>query len=216
MAPGWHPSHGPPDHGRDPTGAGPVQRLAAGIGVAAVAFVTGSGRPLRWAEIESYLCEVGDELNARGVARTIIVVGGAYVAHRGVRTTTTDVDALYEIDEELRSAVATVAVRHDLEADWLNDRARPWRPATFDLAGCEVALTHGGLTVLLPPVDVVVLMKIAVGGRTPNDALDLRALWPSSTFSSPHDAVAAFYIAYPHEEDDAHLHDWIASVIGNG
>jgi hypothetical protein len=43
------------------------------------------------------------------------VVGGAYVAYRGVRASTTDVDTIYELDDELRSAVAIVAERHGLE-----------------------------------------------------------------------------------------------------
>jgi hypothetical protein len=57
-------------------------------------------------------------------------------------------------------------------------------------------------------------MKIAAGGgRTPNDTIDLRALGPTSGFTTPAEAVAAFYAAYPHEEPDPHLDDWIASVL---
>ena len=77
--------------------------------------MTGAGRPLGWSEIEAYLVEVGAELERRGLARNIIVVGGAYVAYRGVRASTTDVDTIYELDDELRSAVAIVAERHGLE-----------------------------------------------------------------------------------------------------
>ncbi len=53
------------------------------------------------------------------------MVGGAYVAYRGVRASTTDVDTIYELDDELGGAVAAVGERHGLEHDWLNDRARP-------------------------------------------------------------------------------------------
>ena len=42
--------------------------------------MTGAGRPLRWNEIEAHLIEVGVELEQRGLTRSIIVVGGAYVA----------------------------------------------------------------------------------------------------------------------------------------
>jgi hypothetical protein len=175
--------------------------------------VTGVGRPLGWDEIEAYLVEVGAELEYRGLVRSIVVVGGAYVAFRGVRASTTDVDTIDEFDDELRAAVATVAERHGLETDWLNDRARPWRPVTFDPQACETILQTGGLQVLAPPPDIVVLMKISAGGRTPNDALDLRALWPATQFTHPEQAVVAFYAAYPHEETDPHLADWIRTVI---
>jgi hypothetical protein len=175
--------------------------------------VTGAARPLGWDEIEAYLVEVGAELERRGLARSVIVVGGAYVAYRRVRASTTDVDTIYELDDELRSVVAIVAERNGLEPDWLNDRARPWRPVTFDPTTCGTVLEAGGLRVLAPPPDVVVLMKIAAGGRTPNDALDLKALWPATRFTDPDDAVAAFYTAYPHEEPDPYLADWIRAVI---
>lgn len=175
--------------------------------------MTGVGRPLGWSEIEAYLHEVGAELERRGLVRSIIVVGGAYVAYRGVRASTTDVDTIYELDDELRAVVATVAGRHGLEPDWLNDRARPWRPVTFDPAACDTILDTGGLRVLAPPPDIVVLMKISAGGRTPNDALDLRALWPVTRFATPNEAVASFYAAYPHEEPDPYLTDWIRTVI---
>lgn len=143
-----------------------------------------------------------------------MVVGGAYVASRGVRSSTTDVDTVDELDDELRNAIAVVADRHGLDRDWLNDRARPWRPATFDPGRGTPLLHAGGLEVIAPPPDIIVLMKIAAGGRTPNDALDLRSLWPATSFVDAEHAVAAFYAAYPHEEPDPHLADWIRSVVG--
>ena len=79
---------------------------------------------------------------------------------------------LDEVGVELRGAVAAVAERHGLEHDWLNHRARPWRPVTFDPTTCETLVDTGGLRVLAPPPDIIVLMKISAGGRTPNDALD--------------------------------------------
>ena len=112
--------------------------------------MTGGGRPLGWSEIEAYLVEVGAELERRGLARSIIVVGGAYVAFRGVRASTTDVDTIYELDDELRRVVAIVAERHGLEPDWLNDRARRWRPVTFDPTACEGVLLHRRATSVGP------------------------------------------------------------------
>ena len=105
-------------------------------------------------------------LSTRGVGRssaqgvrtigTIVIVGGAFVAHRHRREATTDVDVAGGIDAAMTEAVAAVADRHGLEADWLDDRAKPWLPATFDPATCRAAFAHGDLEVLLPPVDTVV------------------------------------------------------------
>lgn len=68
--------------------------------------MTGVGRPLGWTEIESYLVDLGAELELRGLTRTVIMVGGAYVAYRGVRASTTDVDTIYELDGEFRALSA--------------------------------------------------------------------------------------------------------------
>ena len=46
-----------------------------------------------------------------------------------------------------------------------------------------------------------------------NDQLDLRALWPSSSFTTPQAAVDAFNKAYPLEDPDPYLADWIALVV---
>lgn len=74
-------------------------------------------------------------------------------------------------------------------------------------------LEAGGLEVLIPEPDIVVLMKISAGGRTPNDARDLRSLWPATRFSTSEEAVAAFYSAYPHEEPDPYLANWLRTVV---
>ncbi len=173
------------------------------------------GRPLNWNDIEACLRDLGDELTRQNAGpRSIVIVGGAFVAHRHLREATTDVDVAGGIDPAMAEAVAAVADRHGLEADWLNDRAKPWLPATFDRATCLVAFAQGDLEVLLPPVDTVVLMKIAAGGRSANDQRDLNGLWPDSTFATPADAVAAFYLAYPNEEPDPFLVDWLDDVVG--
>jgi hypothetical protein len=87
-------------------------------------------------------------------------------------------------------------------------------PPRFDPGTGTPLLLAGGLEIIAPPSDIIVLMKIAAGGRTPNDALDLRSLWPTTSFLDTEQAVAAFYAAYPHEEPDPHLADWIRSVVG--
>lgn len=106
------PPDDPPDHHRIPPSPRQVQRLDPSVSTATDTNMTGGGRPLGWNEIESYLVEVGAELERNLLTCSIIVVGGAYVAYRGVRASTTDVDTIYELGVDLRAAVAAVARRH--------------------------------------------------------------------------------------------------------
>ena len=78
--------------------------------------MTGTGRPLTWTQIEACLRDLGGELERRGLERrTIVIVGGAFVAHRSIRAVTTDVDVISFLDNETRDAAAVVAERHGLE-----------------------------------------------------------------------------------------------------
>lgn len=176
--------------------------------------MSGAGRPLDWVEIEACLRDLGDELLRRRCGpRSVVVVGGAFVAHQHIRRATTDVDVVLEIDDELAAAAAAVGQRRGLEPDWLNNRANPWLPATFELRDCVRVLQQGPLDVLFPPTDIVVLMKIAAGGRTDNDQADLRSLWSRSSYTTAAEAVDAFYVAYPNERPDPYLVAWLQAVI---
>lgn len=174
--------------------------------------MSGSGRPLGWPEIEARLRDVGEVLEEHGSdERTIVVVGGAFAAWHQIRAATTDVDTIGTIDEQLRLAAEIVGARHDLELGWLNDRARPWQPAGFDPSTCTTVLHHAKLTVLIPPTDVVFLMKLDAA-RGPTDRQDMVALWPACTFATPQAAVDAFYAAYPMELVDKYLIDYVADI----
>src|SRR5450756_1663385 len=77
-------------------------------------------------QIEKYLREVGAELEKRGLVGELLIVGGAFMALvLRARKTTKDVDAVVASDPKpMREAVARVAQRHALPADWLNDAAK--------------------------------------------------------------------------------------------
>lgn len=111
-----------------------------------------SDRPLDAGDITALLGEVADELSDDS-HRRIVVVGGAVLALHGLREATRDVDSTTVVDGELRDAVARVAARHGLAPAWLNDRAKPFLPVTFDEASCKVLLERPGLTVLGAPLD---------------------------------------------------------------
>lgn len=76
-----------------------------------------SDRPLGAEEITSLLHEVAGEM-ADGTGQTIVMVGGALLALRGLREATRDVDTTTTVGADLREAVARVASRHDLAPQW--------------------------------------------------------------------------------------------------
>jgi hypothetical protein len=166
--------------------------------------------PLLDAEaIRALLVEVAEELDGEQIQ--VVVVGGALLALHGLRQATRDVDTVRAVGARLEAAVARVAVRHQLAPKWLNDRSRPFLPATFDIDDCEVLLDDPRLHVLGAPLDQVFLMKVHAGRAA--DAADLEVLWPRCSFGTPDTAAGAYRAAYPHEEPDPHMADWIASVI---
>lgn len=144
----------------------------------------------------------------------LIVVGGSFMALKGLRTGTADVDTVTRLDRVITAAVAEVAARRELRSDWLNDRAAPFAPAGLSSDECEVLFDHGRLVALGPPPDAVFLMKLQAARA--GDADDMRALWPTCSFADPAQAVAAFYEAYPHEELDPHLLEFVSRTVGAG
>jgi len=124
-------------------------------------------------QIEKYLREVGAELEKRGLVGELLIVGGAFMALvLRARKTTKDVDAVVASDPKpMREAVARVAQRHALPADWLNDAAKAFiyrQPPTHLWA------EYPGLRVYVPGTDYVFAMK--ADAARPEDRKDLLTL----------------------------------------
>ncbi len=161
-------------------------------------------------EILGYLREVADELAVRGLVCRLVVVGGSYLALHDLRESTADIDSLTKLTDELRAVIQHIADRHKLRVDWLNDSAMAFAPAGFDADRCDVLYEHRNLTVLGPPPGQVFLMKL-LAGRAP-DHDDMTVLWPASGFSDAQAAVDAYYLAYPFEEHDPYLVDYVQQI----
>lgn len=95
---------------------------------------------------------------------------------------TRDVDSIRPLDDELRRAIHVIAERHGLAANWLNDHAAAWAPATMDISDCEVVVERPGL---------------------------------HDNFASADDIVDASH-AFPLEQPDEHLGEFIATELGKG
>lgn len=162
-------------------------------------------------QILELLTEVASELGP-GKQCVIVVAGGAAMALHDLRQATRDVDVLDQVDAELARAVEAVAVRHSLSPRWLNASASPRRPQTLVVEECPVALSVGRLEVREVPTDQLFVMKLSAARAI--DIEDLRALWPVCGFCSVEQAVETFYQAYPLEERDPHLADFVRQVCG--
>jgi hypothetical protein len=155
------------------------------------------------------LDEVASRLDGDAQA-ILIVVGGSFMALKGLRSTTADVDTVTRLDEATKAVIETIASEHDLEPDWLNDRAAGFVPVGLDVAECDTLLDTEALLVLCPPHDFVFLMKLLA--NRPGDYDDMVALWPNCSFVTCEVAVQRFYAAYPHIEEDPYLTDYVAGI----
>jgi len=140
----------------------------------------------------------------------IIVVGGAFMALRGLRASTADIDTITRLDDEFRSTIEVVAVERGLRPDWLNDRAAGFAPVGLTIEDCESLLVRQRLIALGPPTDFIFLMKLQAARAVDYD--DMVALWPECSFPSAQAAVEAFAAAYPHEEPDPYIIDLVARI----
>lgn len=169
-----------------------------------------SERPLDGELIRSYVQEIVEELSPSGPQHTLIVVGGSLLAWQGLRAATGDVDSLLPVSGELREAIETVAARHGLASNWVNDRAQMFRPATFRMRDCTVLFEHPRLRVSAPPLSLVFTMKLFASRARDFD--DLVVLWPHTGFEGPEQAAIAFAEGYPHEEPDPFLTEHIRGI----
>jgi predicted nucleotidyltransferase len=137
-------------------------------------------------DIEKYLREVGAELEGRGLRGEILIVGGAFMALvLRARNTTKDVDAIVASDPKpMREAVAQVAKRHALPADWLNDAVKGF---IYTRPPMRLWAEYPGLRVYVPGTDYMFAMK--ADSARPEDHADLVRLCHELKFKSAEEAL---------------------------
>ena len=160
--------------------------------------------------VRSTLTDVAQELGPHGPQHTVVIVGGAHLALTGIRESTVDIDSITLLDDELKSAIKSVALNRGIQLNWLNDDARGFTPATFDLGECEVIFESDRLRVLAPPMRQIFVMKLYRSNA--RDFEDMTAIWSRCNFDSPREVVELFYEAYPHAPDDEFLEDFVRQI----
>jgi hypothetical protein len=137
-------------------------------------------------EIESYLAELGQELQNLGVQYPIriLLVGGAFMLTQiHNRSTTNDVDVLLKDGEDsttapryqiFRAAVRAVARHNKLPSNWLNDIMGDFLRDTGTAPDGTLWRTYTMLEVYMPPSDYVLALKLFAG--RPKDRDDIHSL----------------------------------------
>jgi hypothetical protein len=162
-------------------------------------------------EIRSNLEALAKELGSTGEEVPVVIVGGALMAFRNFRESTTDIDTVSSIGPELSAAIERVATSRDLPKHWLNQSAKAFAPNTLLEAEQHVVLKRGRLKVLGVSNELLFLMKLNSNRQRDHD--DLLRIWPMTSFMSADHVLRDYYTAYPMSKHDPYLLNWLEDFI---
>ena len=148
-------------------------------------------------EIRRYLTELNEELRFKNVKGEVSLYGGAVMCLvYDARPATKDVDAVFRPSAEIRTAVQTIANRHSLTPDWLNDGVKGYvvdhkQRVLFDLPN---------LTVFVPEPDYLLAMKTLSARVDTFDKSDVELLIDRLGLRSPNEVFSIVEKYYPREQ----------------
>lgn len=153
------------------------------------------------------LDELVRRLEARGVAGSMRIVGGAALALRypddpEVRVTR-DVDATWEPRAEVAAVIAELAAERGLETDWVNPAGASW------LRTDAPSRRDGVFEIVIATPEQLVAMKLAAGRE--QDLADLRILARQIGIRDPARLVDIAYEIYG--DDSVELPDGRESYL---
>jgi hypothetical protein len=123
--------------------------------------------------IIQYLHELNQELAALGVIGEVCLYGGAVMCLvYEARPSTKDVDAVFQPTRQMRQAIAQVAAKHDLRADWLNDAVKGFVVEHSQ----RIFLDASHLKVYVPEPDYLLAMKTLAARVDTTDRQDIEFL----------------------------------------
>lgn len=104
--------------------------------------------------------QLSDELGRRGIMGELNIVGGtAMLLAFNARTSTKDVDAIFEPSADVRKAAAVVANALELPADWLNDSVKGFLSPAGDFTPLP-SINLPNLRVQAPTPEYMLAMKV--------------------------------------------------------
>jgi len=133
-------------------------------------------------EISSLLSELDEELARLGAHADLFLVGGAAMALAyDAKRSTRDLDAVFLPTDVVRRAAGTVADRHELAPDWLNDAVKGFTPGPDPNA---IRYYEGrALTVDVASPRYLLAMKL-FASRVEADADDIAFLYQQVGFTT--------------------------------
>jgi hypothetical protein len=166
-------------------------------------------RPIGWTEMRQLLEQVAERLDP-DIPVDMWIAGGSALASADLRLSTTDVDVVSDVPEEVYEAARDLASEIALAPGWLNASARSFLPRG---ATATTVLQAGPLTVRRVSHDDLFLMKLDRG--LSGDVADMRVLWKHCSYvdgqAAVDDYVERHYLA-PIERDP-HMAKWIDDEI---
>jgi hypothetical protein len=147
--------------------------------------MTGPG--LSRESIVGLLHELNDELGRRGAKADLFLVGGAALALAYDATRATrDLDAVFLPAEVVREAAFTLAERHGLQSDWLNDAVKGFLPGPDPAATRYFEDDH--LTVDVASAEYLLAMKL-FASRVEADAEDIAYLYRTLGYTTVNEGL---------------------------
>jgi hypothetical protein len=127
-------------------------------------------------EIASLLAELADRLAANQIQAHIKLVGGAALAMQHYnRRGTVDIDAVLSPAGPILAVAAQIAAEHNLEPDWLNNKAQGFLPPGDLEETPDLVQQHNGVTIHAATARVLLAMKLRAS-RPAKDIDDIAVL----------------------------------------
>jgi len=143
------------------------------------------------------LKRVGEKLDAEGKVGEILLTGGATMSLvLDARTSTQDVDALYEPKDDINNIAKEVAIEMNLPQDWLNDSVKG-----FMSPGAEVHeyKTFAGLRITTVTPEYLLAMKLLSARISDTDLEDAGFLMKKLKIGTAEQAYEVLEKYYPVE-----------------
>lgn len=148
-------------------------------------------------EITRYLTELNDELRLMDVKGEVSLYGGAVMCLvYDARPATKDVDAVFRPTSEMRTAIARVAERNDLDEDWLNDGVKGYLVAHEQ----RVLFNFSNLKIFVPEPDYLLAMKAISARAETFDPNDVKTLINLLGLTSPAQVFEIVEKYYPRQQ----------------
>jgi len=150
-------------------------------------------------EILRLLESINDELAQKEIYGEILLVGGAALSLvHNARDSTYDIDGIFEPKNEISDIAQQLSLKHDLEADWLNDAAKGFISPQMEK---RVYKEYSNLTILAVEAKPLLAMKLISarqGSSDMRDALFLMKQIPIKTEAELFDIISRY--TNPHHQ----------------